>query len=69
MNPFRLFPRDAVVRLHLIDDSTVEGRFLRKRRGFIHMTDGRIEADGKLRDAAGMLMVPRKLVKIVQVVG
>jgi len=33
------------------------------------MTDGRIEADGKLRDAAGMLMVPRKLVKIVQVVG
>lgn len=66
---FSYFPKDAVLRVHLADNSTTEGRFVRKRRGYVHLQNGRIEANGKLHDVDGVVCVPIRNIKLVQVLG
>jgi hypothetical protein len=62
--------RGLVLRIHLTDQTTVEGSLVRASRAFVHLTSGRIEAGGVLHETTSeRVLVPRGLVKLVEVVG
>jgi hypothetical protein len=66
----RDYRRGDVLRIHLVDDSSVDGVLLRESRRFIHLEKGRVEGGGVLHALKSeRLLVPRVGVKLVEVVG
>jgi len=66
----RDYRRGDDLTIHLVDNTTVRGLFLRRSRLFVHVDEYSIEAAGELRRMKGeRLLVPRALVKLVEVNG
>jgi hypothetical protein len=62
------YRRGNVLRVHLIDNSSVEGTFLRSTRTYLHLQEGSIEGDGRLvRVSSERVLVPVRQVKLVEV--
>jgi len=61
--------RGSVIRIHLSDDSSVEGTYHHSKRGFHVLHAAKIEASGAwVVSKSEALLVPRRLVKLVEVV-
>lgn len=61
--------RGSVIRIHLSDDSSVEGIYHRSKRGFHVLLVAKIEANGTwIVSKSEALLVPRRLVKLIEVV-
>jgi hypothetical protein len=62
-------PGDVLL-VHLSDNSTVKGSFVREGRTFLRLARHSIEGNGVLvASAAESVLVPRALVKLIEVVG
>ena len=65
---FRVIPRGVVVSVHLTDGTTAAGRVVRISRSWVELTGGKLEAGGVLHELASKrLLIPRRLVKAVEV--
>lgn len=65
----RGYKRGSVLRIHLSDDTSVEGVLRGMGRVFVELEAGKIEAAGTwVVSKSEALLVPRKLVKLVEVV-
>lgn len=65
----RDFQRGSVLRIHLTDNSSVEGVYRRRGRVFLELEAGKIEAAGTwVVSKSDALLVPHRLVKLVEVV-
>ena len=58
-----LFRRGSILRIHLLDDTSVEGVFVRRRGAYLVLSKGKIGAGGVFHELGSeRLMVPRVLV-------
>jgi hypothetical protein len=58
-----------MVSVHLLDGSTVAGRVARCTRGYVHLVEHRVEANGVMHELASQrMLVPMDRVKLVEVV-
>lgn len=65
----RAYTRGSVLRIHLTDDSSVEGVYRGRSRVFLELEAGKIEAAGTwVVSRSEALLVPHALVKLVEVV-
>lgn len=64
------FRKGDVVTIHLADGTSCAGVFLGQSRRFIRLSHGRVEANDVMVDLRSeRLLVPRGLVKLVEVTG
>lgn len=62
--------RGMVLTVHLSDGSSAAGRLVRVGREFLHLTEHRLEAAGVMHELRSKrLLIPRRLVKAIEVVG
>lgn len=59
-----------VLSVHLVDGMSVQGSYQRTSRAYLHLYRHKIEAEGVfVESTAERLLVPRRLVKLVEVLG